>query len=294
MVHAVVNLDKPRGITSQEAVTRTKRISGAGKAGHAGTLDPIATGVLLVCLGEATKASRFLMDLPKEYLAVMKFGERTDTLDADGAVVERDEGFSFGQGEAERALGLFRGKIRQRPPMYSALKVSGRPLYKLARKGVEVERPEREVEIHSLELERLSLPFMRFRAVCSRGTYIRTLIDDIGRALGTVAHMTELRRLGVGRFRAEDAATLDELPGKEGAFHTVDGALSHLGEAVLSEKDFASALTGRAVKKKDYGPLEEGRYMRLKSPAGELFAIGVVREEEIRIERVLHIGSAKS
>jgi len=293
-VHAVVNLDKPRGITSQEAVTRAKRVLGAGKAGHAGSLDPIATGVLLVCLGEATKISRFLMDLPKEYLAVMKFGERTDTLDADGAVVERDENFSFGKREVERALGRFRGKIRQRPPMYSALKVSGSPLYKLARKGVEVERPEREVEVYSLELESLSLPFMTFRAACSRGTYIRTLVDDIGRALGTVAHMTELRRLGVGRFRADDAATFDELPGKESAFHTVDGALSHLGEVVLSGRDCSSALHGRAVKKKDYGPLEEGICLRLKSPEGELFAMGVVGGDQIKVGRVLHISSAKS
>lgn len=289
----MINLDKPRGITSHEAVTRVKRLFGIKKAGHAGTLDPLATGVLLVCTGEATKISRFLMDLGKEYVATMKFGERTDTLDADGKVVETDEGFSFGPREVEEALSRFRGVIRQRPPMYSALKVGGKPLYKLARKGEEVERAEREVNIHSIEAEKFSPPFLRFRVSCSRGTYIRVLVDDIGRALGTVAHMTELRRTRIGGFGVEDSAGLEELPGRESAAVSVDSALSHLREAVLFEGDYPHALNGRPFGALAYDVVGQAEGLRLKDPGGRLFAIGVVSGEMIKIDRILHLNQAK-
>jgi tRNA pseudouridine55 synthase len=284
-----LNLDKPRGITSQDAVTRVKRIFGVEKAGHAGTLDPIATGVLLVCLGEATKITRFLMDLPKEYLATLKFGERTDTLDAEGRVVETCGEPSFGLPDIEATLERFRGTICQTPPMYSALKVSGSPLYRLARRGVVVERQEREVNIYSLEIEAMDLPYVRLRVLCSRGTYIRTLVDDIGRAMGTFAHMAELRRLGVGEFKTSRSASLDELPGKQGALCPVDDALGHLGELVLSGSDFASASNGRALKMSDYGSFRPGEYLRLKDPGGRLFAVGKIDDDRVKVERILHL-----
>jgi tRNA pseudouridine55 synthase len=288
----VINLDKPRGITSHEAVTRVRKLLGIKKAGHAGALDPLATGVLLVCAGEATKISRFLMDLGKEYVATMKFGERTDTLDADGKVIETDEGFSFGPGEVEAVLSRFRGAIRQRPPMYSALKVGGKPLYKLARKGEEVERAEREVRIYGLAAEDFSPPLLRLRVSCSRGTYIRVLVDDIGRALGTVAHMTELRRVRIGGFGVEGSAGLEELPGRESAAVSVDSALSHLREAVLSAGDYSHALNGRPFGARAYG-VGQGESLRLKDPGGRLFAIGVVSGERIKIDRILHLNQAK-
>lgn len=266
-----------------------KRIFGVEKAGHAGTLDPIATGVLLVCLGEATKVTRFLMDLPKEYLATLKFGERTDTLDADGKVVETCGELSFGLRDLEESLGRFRGTICQTPPMYSALKVSGSPLHRLARRGVLVERQKREVNVYRLEIEAMALPFVRLRVLCSRGTYIRTLVDDIGRAMGTFAHVSELRRLGVGEFRASRSASFDELSCKHGALSTVDHALGHLGELVLSERDSASASNGRALKMSDYGSFRPGEYLRLKDSGGRLFAIGKIEGDWIKVERILHL-----
>ena len=179
----VINLNKPKGITSQQAVTKLKHIFAARKAGHAGTLDPIATGILLVCLNEATKITRFLADADKEYLAVMKLGERTDTLDSEGKIIYKAPHFSVDKNLIETVLERFRGVIKQIPPMYSAIKVAGSPLYKLARKGIEIERQHRSVNIYKLDMVGFAPPFLEIRALCSKGTYIRTLCDDIGTAL---------------------------------------------------------------------------------------------------------------
>jgi tRNA pseudouridine55 synthase len=276
-------------MTSQEAVTIVKKIFGIKKVGHAGTLDPIATGVLLVCLGEATKLQRFLMDLDKEYVGTMKFGERTDTYDSDGKVIERIETPPFTLSEVETVLECFKGSITQRPPMYSAIKVSGKPLYKLARKGTEIERPERNVLIKGLALEGMDFPFLTLRVVCSRGTYIRSLIDDIGRAMGTVAHMTGLRRTGIGKFKDTDSTLPESLSEKQDAIIPADEAVAHLEEIVLLEEDYARAINGRAIGRSGFGRLRDRQYLRLKSPDGRFFAIGVVSEDRIRIERILHL-----
>jgi tRNA pseudouridine55 synthase len=285
----VVNLDKPEGITSQDAVTVVKRILGAGKAGHAGTLDPMATGVLLVCVGEGTKVARFLLEMEKEYVATMKLGERTDTLDAEGRVSHRVEGFSVDGAEIEAVLGRFRGVIMQTPPMYSAIKVGGKPLYKLARKGIVVERAGREVLISRLELEGVEPPFVTLRVSCSKGTYIRSLCDDIGQALGMGAHMTGLRRVRVGNFIVGDSATPDELPGKKSALHSLDSVLGHLKEVVISPADFMRASNGGAVKASNYGSFRDEERLRLKGPGGMFFAIGFALGENILVERILHL-----
>jgi tRNA pseudouridine55 synthase len=289
-MHGVLNLDKPRGISSQEAVTRVKRILRVKKAGHAGTLDPMATGVLLVCLGEATKISRFLMDLRKEYVFTMKFGEGTDTLDAEGRVVETCRRTSFEIEEIREALEGFKGVIKQKPPMYSAIKVSGKPLYKMARRGIEVERKEREVEIHSIEVMAVRFPFVTLRVSCSKGTYIRSLADDLGHTLDSCAHMTELRRTKVGKFFSDDAVSLEELPEKTSAVVSIDNALSHLEGVTLSEQDAMRASHGHALEMVVYGEFQAGQYLKLKGPRGAVFAIGFVAGETIKMERLLHLG----
>ena len=286
-MHVVLNLDKPEGITSQDAVIRVKRLLGAKKAGHAGTLDPLATGVLLVCLGEATKITRFLTDLPKEYATTLKLGERTDTFDAEGKIIEKKEGFSVTGPQVEQVLEKFRGRIKQTPPMYSAIKVSGKPLYKLARKGITVERPMREVDIYELSMLELAPPFLKLRVSCSKGTYIRSLAEDIGLALGVGAHVAQLRRTGIGDFRVEEAARLEQLPGMQSAFLSIDSSLRHLREVVLSAGEFLLASHGRAVAIK--GGFHNGEYLRLKDPAGKLFALGVASPEQIKMERLLHL-----
>jgi tRNA pseudouridine55 synthase len=203
-----VLVDKPLGATSNAALQDVKRLFGARKAGHAGTLDPLASGLLVVLFGEATKFASFLLDEDKEYLATVKLGERTSTGDAEGDVLERKEvPAAIPQGILER----FTGEIEQVPPMHSALKHGGVPLYKLARRGESVERKPRKILIHELQLEKLEGNSLALRVRCSKGTYVRTLAEDLGAALGTVAHLAALRRTASGRFKVADAMTPEAL-----------------------------------------------------------------------------------
>lgn len=203
-------LDKPVGITSNRALQVVKKLYRAGKAGHAGTLDPLASGLLVVLFGEATKFAAPLLDDDKEYLATLKLGERTATGDAEGEVLERKP-VSVTEPALVAVLGRFEGEIEQVPPMYSALKRDGVPLYRLARRGETVERGVRPVRISRLQIVRFASPLLELRVRCSKGTYVRTLAEDIGAALGTVAHLAGLRRTASGRFGVADAVPLAEL-----------------------------------------------------------------------------------
>lgn len=209
-VDGVLLLDKPGGMTSNSALQGARRLFSAAKAGHTGTLDPLATGLLPLCFGEATKFSADLLEADKTYEADLLFGATTDTGDAEGEVVE-SRPVSFSGADLERALLRFVGAIEQIPPMYSALKRNGRPLYELARQGVEVARAARAVTIHELVLLDHAHDRCRLRVRCSKGTYVRTLAADIGELLGCGAHLTALRRTAVGPLRLADALTLDSI-----------------------------------------------------------------------------------
>jgi tRNA pseudouridine55 synthase len=209
-VDGVLLLDKPSGMTSNSALQATRRLFSAAKAGHTGTLDPLATGLLPLCFGEATKFSTDLLEADKTYEADLLFGVTTDTGDAEGEVLQRRP-VAFVREELEAVLARFRGPISQIPPMYSALKRDGKPLYELARQGIEVERAARQVVIHELSLLDLDGDRCRLRVACSKGTYIRTLAEDIGNALNCGAHLTALRRTVVGALQIADAVTLDQL-----------------------------------------------------------------------------------
>jgi tRNA pseudouridine55 synthase len=209
-VDGVLLLDKPTGMSSNSALQAARRLFSAAKAGHTGTLDPLASGLLPLCFGEATKFSVDLLAADKTYEAELLFGVRTDTGDADGTIVLRCP-IDFGLAELEAVLPAFRGPIRQVPPMYSALKRDGRPLYELARQGIEVEREARAVVIHELRLLDFSGDRCHLRVACSKGTYIRTLAEDLGAALACAAHLTALRRVTVGPLQVSDAVTLDQL-----------------------------------------------------------------------------------
>ena len=210
MKDAGLLLDKPVGITSNRALQSAKRLLGSRKAGHAGTLDPLASGLLLVLFGEATKFASHLLEDDKEYLAMLKLGEKTTTGDAEGAVLET-RAVGVGEKDVAAVLGRFRGEIEQVPPMHSALKRDGVPLYELAREGKTVERAARRVRILELELLKFDSPLLHLRVRCTKGTYVRTLAEDIGAALGTGAHLAALRRTASGRFRVQDAVALDAL-----------------------------------------------------------------------------------
>ena len=205
-------LDKPSGLSSNRAMQEARKLYGMEKAGHAGTLDPLATGLLIVLFGEATKFAGQLLGADKEYVAVLKLGERTSTGDAEGTLLEKRP-VTTSEAELQLVLARFRGEIDQLPPMHSALKRDGVPLYKLARKGQTVERTTRRVRILLLETTRFEPPHAEIRVRCSKGTYIRVLAEDIGAALGTGAHLTALRRTASGRFSITDACGLEALQG---------------------------------------------------------------------------------
>jgi tRNA pseudouridine55 synthase len=207
----ILNVDKPPGMTSHDVVDEVRRMVGQRKVGHAGTLDPMATGVLLVCLGKATRVAEFLMQGRKRYRATILLGTTTDTYDAEGEVVSSGGKTDFSQAEVEAALVGFLGQIEQVPPMYSAVKQEGQPLYKLARQGKTVERSPRSVEIDDIELLDWTPPALSIEVACSPGTYIRSLAYDLGEALGSGAHLSALVRLSSGRFVLEDATSLDRL-----------------------------------------------------------------------------------
>ncbi|MBK8744258.1 tRNA pseudouridine(55) synthase TruB [Propionivibrio sp.] len=209
-IDGVLLLDKSSGMTSNSALQSARRIYSAAKAGHTGTLDPLASGLLPLCFGEATKFSADLLEAEKTYEAEILFGVTTDTGDAEGAVLQRHLP-DFGQADLEAALQRFRGRIHQIPPMYSALKRNGKPLYQLARQGLSVEREAREVTISELRLIDFSGHACRLHVSCSKGTYIRTLAEDIGNVLLCGAHLTALRRTAVGSLTVSEAITLDRL-----------------------------------------------------------------------------------
>jgi tRNA pseudouridine55 synthase len=210
-VTGILLLDKPEGITSAGVIRALKPRLGRAKVGHLGTLDPFASGLLPLCLGEATKVARYLLLERKEYAGTIRLGSATDTLDRTGAVVQTASVSPLEQGEVDAVAARFTGRQQQVPPMYSALKRAGVPLYELARRGVEVERAGRDIEIFRLALALQPPDRIVFHVACSKGTYVRVLAADIGVALRTVAHLESLRRLQVGSFRVEQARRLDDL-----------------------------------------------------------------------------------
>ncbi len=210
-ISGILLLDKPAGITSNTALQIVKRLFDACKAGHTGSLDPLATGVLPLCFGEATKFSQFLLDADKRYQATFQLGVITDSGDADGKVLETRPVPEISDAELESVLENYRGEISQVPSMFSALKVNGQPLYKLARQGIEIERKSRQVTIHELGVLERHQDKIKVDVHCTKGTYVRTLAEDIGLELGCGAHVVELRRLAAGPYRIDEAVSMEQL-----------------------------------------------------------------------------------
>ena len=226
-------MDKPAGISSNDVVQQAKRLFGAQKVGHTGSLDPLATGVLPLCFGEATKFSQYLLDADKKYWAQVRLGITTETADADGEVIAQADTSGITESQVTAALETFVGEIEQIPSMYSALKHQGQPLYKLARQGIEVERAPRRISIYSAELLQFSEASIELRVHCSKGTYIRSLAEDLGAALGCGGHVSALRRLAAGPYKEGQATTLDELR-EVGDLREMDALLLPVSSAVSS------------------------------------------------------------
>lgn len=242
VLDGVLLLDKPEGLSSNHALQRAKRALDAKKAGHTGTLDPFATGLLVCCLGRATKISAAMLNADKVYHATIRFGEETDTGDLTGNIVfQAIAPFSgIERDDLERVLPAFRGEIEQVPPMYSALKRDGKPLYEYARQGIELDRPARKVTIYKLEILSFTGLEAHIAVHCSKGTYIRTLAQDIGRQLGCGAHLAALRRTQVGSFSLDDAVALEALqamPTPQNTLIALNALPAGLLPATLTQKD---------------------------------------------------------
>lgn len=254
-VTGIVLVDKPAGSTSNRVLQATRRLFRAQKAGHTGTLDPMATGMLPVCFGSATRVSGLMLDASKRYRVTASFGIETDTGDATGSETARSEIAEPGRERIELAVAALRGPILQVPPMYSAVRHEGRRLYELARQGREVERAARPVEIHELTIEAVAWPCVELFVHCSKGTYVRTLVTDLARHLGTVGHVTALRRTGVGPFtedrmvgmEALEAAAAEGLDRLDRCLLGVDAALAGIPEVRVSQADGEALRHGRRV-----------------------------------------------
>ena len=285
-VNGVLLLDKPSGITSNDALQKARRLYSAAKAGHTGTLDPLASGLLPLCFGDATKFSADLLNADKAYLAEVKLGICTDTGDAEGLEISRRP-VAVSLADVEALLPRFSGEIEQVPPMYSALKRDGRPLYELARQGIEVERPARRITIHRLTLENFTGDSLTLAVDCSKGTYIRTLATDIGEALGCGAHLTALRRTRVGAVTLAEAVPLAVLQTADSDALSVwlqplDSLLQRLPIVHLNEEQTGRFSHGNAATLADL-PLGECRvYFE-----GNLLGLGIAEGGVVKPKRLL-------
>ena len=266
-IDGILNLDKPKGKTSFEMVALVRRLSGERRVGHAGTLDPIATGVLPICLGQGTRLAEFLIEGNKVYRAEIELGITTDTYDAAGTVTRRDDTSALTREQIETALASFTGSIEQLPPIYSALKHQGKPLYRWARAGVEVPRKTRKVEVHHIEVISCQLPLLILELECGRGTYVRSLAHDLGQKLGCGAHLRNLVRLRSGPFDISSGISVSRI---EDAFkrgywleliHPIDTAVLHLPVVTLDNDNVRAVANGNplVLEREDVPSAQQGR-----------------------------------
>lgn len=258
MSAGILNLDKPCGMTSHDVVNVVRRVTGIRRIGHAGALDPMATGVLLICVGRATRLSEYLTASDKRYHATARLGVETDTYDAEGDVVHTNP-VLIGREEVEAALVRFSGAISQVPPMYSAVKRGGQPLYKLARQGITVEREPRPACVSHLELTDWSPPEFSFDVTCSAGTYVRSLAHDLGRELGCGAHLTRLVRSQSGDFRLQDSLPLSELTSEDWQEHmqAMDRAVADFPLLTLDALSVQDLVHGRSILRQPEHPVAD-------------------------------------
>lgn len=299
-IDGIALLDKPGGMSSNQALQRVRRLLSAAKGGHAGTLDPMATGMLPICLGQATKACGTLLGSTKAYRARVALGAATDTGDADGMVVEESAVPALAREPVERVLAGFTGAIEQVPPMYSALKRDGRPLYELARRGEQVPREARPVRIDRLDLMSVGPRELAIEVVCSKGTYVRVLGEDVARALGTCGHLVELRRLWVAPFEGECMVTLEAIEGWAGANGTVgettpwllpvDRAFTGLPRLDLDDLQSLHLRQGRVLAASAAAP-GTGRARVYGPDGGFLGLVEVDQAGQVRVERLFVPGT---
>lgn len=293
-ISGLLNINKPKGITSHDVVVRARRLAGQRKVGHAGTLDPLATGVLLVCLGQATRLIEYLIADRKHYRATIRFGLSTDTLDAEGQLISQNDPSGLSEAHLRELLPTFLGEIEQIPPLFSALKRGGRPLYQRARAGEAVEVEPRRVTIHALTWVDWQPPDLALDITCSSGTYIRSLARDLGEAAGVGAHLAELIRTASGRWQLAEAVPLEQLESEAAQgeaiwdkyLHPPDQAVVHLPQVTLSDEATVLVKHGRRVQldivpgATHSGPLE--------------LSLGTMSEQNRRVEGIARLKLARA
>lgn len=283
-MNGIVVIDKPKGVTSHDVVGMMRKRFGTRRVGHTGTLDPMATGVLPVCVGNATRAADMLIESDKRYTAEFILGKTTDTLDIEGTVTGETD-VTVTEDEVRRAVFKFVGEISQIPPMYSAIKKDGKKLYELAREGKEIEREARNITIYSIDILRVDLPLVVIDVKCSKGTYIRTLCDDIGKALGCGATMTALRRTATAGFTEDIALTIDELDKLEdkGTVLVPTDKLFEKYRAIhLNEKQTRCITNGVQMTWRDG---YEGEKVRLYSNEGRFLCVSQIKDMKLILEK---------
>lgn len=288
----LLNIDKPKGITSHDVVNRVRKLAGQRRVGHAGTLDPMATGVLLVCLGQATRLIEYVMSSRKQYRAVFRFGVTTDTLDAEGQITTENDPSALTEARLRQILPTFLGQIEQTPPLFSAIKKGGQPLYKRARAGETVEVEPRQVTLYALTWVDWQPPDLTLDITCSPGTYIRSLARDMGMAAGPGAHLAELTRTASGPWTLADAIPLETLE-REAAedrsswqrhLHPLDKAISHLPQVSLSAEDTIRVQQGKQIQLDlPLSPCDNPDLVRAYTPDGDFLAILTLAQPDAKL-----------
>ncbi|MCX7120868.1 MAG: tRNA pseudouridine(55) synthase TruB [Gammaproteobacteria bacterium] len=294
-LNGIFLLDKPIGISSNGALQKVKRLFNAKKAGHTGSLDPLATGMLPICFGDATKFSQYLLDSDKTYLVTMQLGVRTNTSDAEGEIISTRDVPEFSFEDIDIAFNTFRGKINQIPSMFSALKHNGKPLYEYARQGIFIERPSRPITVYDLKLISIENNFVTFTVHCSKGTYIRTIVDDVGEQLNCGAHVTQLRRLAVGPYLESQMMTIEQvaLLMQESSFSVktlllpMDTSVNHWPAVTVSPAIVFALKQGQPVIMPD---APTSGWMRFIETNGEFFGVGEVATDGKIVPRRLVAG----
>jgi tRNA pseudouridine55 synthase len=276
VVEGILLIDKPSGPTSHDIVAAVRRLSGIRRVGHTGTLDPLATGLLAICVGRATRLAEYMSGHRKSYETTIRIGQETTTYDAEGEIVVERQ-VSVSEEEIATALEAFRGEITQVPPLYSAVKIDGKPLYRLAREGVEIEPPARTVTIFELDPVAWSEPLLELRLTCSSGTYVRSLAHDLGRELDCGGHVSALRRTAIGSFTVEEAASLEALDKENLPEHLLpnESAVGHLPRLSLTRDDAINLYHGRTIARRADQPEaslvsafdSEGQFVGILKPA---------------------------
>jgi tRNA pseudouridine55 synthase len=287
MAEGVFNIDKPAGLTSHDVVNEIRRITGIRRVGHTGTLDPLATGVLLLCVGRATRLAEYLTGQDKRYTATICLGKATDTYDAEGNVVS-EYPVNVTQDEINRALETFRGEIRQKAPRYSAIKVGGEALYKKSRRGETPERPVRVVTVHELEILAWDSPWVKIDLVCSSGTYVRSIAHDLGQILGCGGYLTQLRRSSIGDFSILEAVSLDGLEQDNWEKHLMpmEVAIRHMPQATVSTEEARKLYQGQSIPIQDsWG---EGNLLRVYDDQSQFVGIVTFTNSRFHAKKIFY------